>query len=412
VAVTSQVEGLSANGRGTITAGRAVLERLDSAWPLSGDEVDFVAAVKQLVADKIGPRATETDAVGEFPHENMAALNAMGCNAVFVPPEYGGIGASYACYLRMVEEISRGCPATAITWATTYHGVSPLLAFGTEDQKATYLARIADGAMGALAITEETGGSDVRAIRTTIRPEGGDVVIDGGKIFITNGDVADVYLVFGKWTELPDQRNSISAVIVEGGTPGLTVVRKEAKLGHRGSSTAELRFDSLTVPRANLLGAPGDGFGILIAALNKSRPSIAAHALGIARAAFDDAVDHVNERVQFGKRILEFQGVQFMLADLASRLALAETGLRYVAELVEKGQDGGGIEASMLKLAATDLAMDAASAAVQLRGGYGYMSGGKAERLFRDAKLTQIWEGANEIHRERVGRSFLERTPR
>jgi acyl-CoA dehydrogenase len=404
----------SANGGlvRTATAGVAALARLDDSWPLTDDERELVAAFKGLVAGKIAPRAQVTDEEGVFPVENVKALNEMGCNAVFVPAEYGGIGASYSCYLRMVEELSRGCPSTAITWATTYHGVSPLLRFGTEQQKSSVLPRIAGGAVGALAITEETGGSDVRAIRTTIRPDGDELVINGSKIFITNGDVADIYLVFGKWTEFDDQHNSISAVIVEGGTKGLEVVRVESKLGHRGSSTAALAFDEMRVPGANLLGQPGDGFAILIAALNKSRPSIAAHALGIARSAFDDAVDHVNERTQFGKRILDFQGVQFMIADLASRLAMAEAWLMYVAQLEDSGQDGQGIEASMLKLASTDLAMDAASAAVQLQGGYGYMTGCKAERLFRDAKLTQIWEGANEIHRERVGRAFLDRAPR
>jgi alkylation response protein AidB-like acyl-CoA dehydrogenase len=395
--------------RQRLSAGMATLARLDSAWPLSDDEVDLVAAVRQVVTDKIGPRAELTDEEASFPAENMKLLDDLGCNSVFVPVEYGGIGASFGCYLRMVEEISRGCPATAITWATTYHGVSPLLRFGTTDQKSRYLPRIAEGAVGALAITEDTGGSDVRAIRTTIRPEGDQLIVDGSKIFITNGDVADIYLAFGKWPGMDGRRNSISAVMLERGTPGLEVVRTEHKLGHRGSSTAELRFDDVRVPRANLLGEPGDGFAILIAALNRSRPSIAAHALGIARAAFDDAVAYVNSRRQFGQRIVDFQGVQFMVADMATRLAMAEAWLAYVARLVEQGLDEQGIEASMAKLAATDLAMDAASMDVQLHGGYGYMSGTTSERLFRDAKLTQIWEGANELHRERVGRAFAER---
>ena len=392
-----------------LTAGMATLARLDAAWPLSDDEAELVDAVRRVVAEKIAPRAELTDQEAEFPFENMKLLNELGCNSVFVPAEYGGLGASYSCYLRMVQEISRGCPATAISWATTYHGVSPLLKFGTEKQKTYHLPRIAAGAVGALAITEETGGSDVRAIRTTIRPEGDQVVVNGSKVFITNGDVADMYLVFGKWTDTEDSRNSITTVILERGTPGLEVVRTEHKLGHRGSSTAELRFDEVRVPRSNLLGAPGGGFAILISALNRSRPSIAAHALGIARSAFEDAVDHLNSRRQFGKRIGDFQGVQFMMADLATRLAVSEAFLTYVAGLVEAGDDRQGIEASMLKCAVTDLAMDAASANVQVHGGYGYMSGTKAERLFRDAKLTQIWEGATELHRERIGRSFMER---
>jgi acyl-CoA dehydrogenase len=263
--------------------------------------------------------------------------------------------------------------------------------------------------MGALAITEETGGSDVRAIRTTIRPEGGDVVIDGGKIFITNGDVADRYLLFGKWSEIEDQRRAISAVVVERGTPGLSVVRTEDKMGIRASSTAALAFDSCRVSRGNLLGAPGDGLKILLASLNKSRPSIAAHALGIARAAFEDGVAYINQRRQSGRRVVEFQGIQFMLADLASELALCERWLWHVAALVDAGETDFAVEASMLKMRASDLAMRMTTDVVQLLGGYGYCREYRAERLMRDAKITQIWEGTNQIHRQLIGRSFVER---
>ena len=388
------------------TPGMESLVALDESWPLAPEEREFIEAVKKIAATKIGPAAMETDRLGIFPMGNIEALNEMGCNQVFVPEEYGGLGASNGCYLRMVEELSRACPSTAISWATTYHSITPVIEFGTEAQKRRFLPAVAEGAIGALAITEETGGSDVRAIRTRMRPDGDEVVIDGSKVFITNGDVANLYIVFGKWTELPD-RDSLTAIVVERDRQGLVPGRVESKLGHRGSSTTGLQFDELRVPRDNVLGNPGDGFAVLISALNYSRPSIAAHALGIARAAFEDALEYINERRQFGKRILEFQGVQFTIADLASRLAMAETMLLYVSSLITAGAGKGGIEASMLKVMSTDLAMDAASAAVQLRGGYGYMSGCRAERLFRDAKLTQIFEGANELHRERVGRAFL-----
>jgi len=391
-----------------VTPGMELLLTLDNAWPLSPEEREFIDAVKKLAAAKIAPSAEETDRLGLFPKDNIAALNEMGCNQVFVPEAYGGLGASNACYLRMVEELSRACPSTAISWATTYHSITPVIEFGTEAQKQRFLPAIANGAIGALAITEATGGSDVRAIRTRMQPVGDEVVIDGSKIYITNGDVADVYVVFGKWTDLPD-RDSLTAIVVERDRAGVLPGRVESKLGHRGSSTTEVQLDNVRVPAENVLGNPGDGFAVLISALNYSRPSIAAHALGIARSALEDALEYINDRRQFGKRILEFQGVQFMIADLASRLAMAETMLIYVSNLVTAGGGTGGIEASMLKVMSTDLAMDAASAAVQLRGGYGYMSGCRAERLFRDAKLTQIFEGANELHRERVGRSFLVR---
>jgi acyl-CoA dehydrogenase len=248
---------------------------------------------------------------------------------------------------------------------------------------------------------------------TRFTPEGGDIVVSGGKTFISNGDVADLYLVFGKWSELGDGRGAISALYLEKETPGLQVLRTEDKMGHRAASTAAIAFDDCRVPRANLLGVPGEGLKLLLAALNKSRPSVAAHALGIARAAFEDAVGYVNERRQSGRRIVEFQGIQFLLADLATELALCEAWLWHVAHLVDAGESDIGpgitVEASMLKLRASDLAMRMATEAVQLHGGYGYIKEYRVERLLRDAKITQIWEGTNQIHRQLIGRSFIER---
>jgi acyl-CoA dehydrogenase len=228
-------------------------------------------------------------------------------------------------------------------------------------------------------------------------------------VFISNGDVADLYLVFGKWSELGDGRNAISALILEKGTPGLRVLRIEDKMGLRAQGTAALAFDDCPVPRANVLGLPGEGLRLLLAALNKSRPSIAAHALGIARVAFDDAVRYINERRQSGRRIIEFQGVQFLLADLATDLAMCEGWLWHVAHLIDAGENDIAVEASMLKLRASDLAMRIATEAVQLYGGYGYIKENRVERLMRDAKITQIWEGTNQIHRQLIGRSLMRR---
>jgi acyl-CoA dehydrogenase len=199
-------------------------------------------------------------------------------------------------------------------------------------------------------------------------------------------------------------------LILKKGTPGLKVVREEDKMGLRASSTATLAFDSCRVTRANLLGEPGDGVKILLASLNKSRPSTAAHALGIARAAFEDAVAYINERRQSGHRIVEFQGIQFMLADMATDLAMCEAWLFHVARMVDQGTADIGIEASMLKMRASDLAMRIATDAVQLYGGYGYCKDYRVERLMRDAKITQIWEGTNQIHRQLIGRSFIQKS--
>lgn len=381
--------------------------RLDELPPLSAEERQLLDSVQALCRDEIAPRAAAYDRSGEFPWDNVRAINALGLNAVFVPEAYGGAGLGYAAYLACVREISAACASTGIIWATNFHGIKPLIDFGTEEQKRRLLPRVAEGAIVALAITEPEAGSDATRMTTRFAPEGDDIVVTGGKTFITNGDVADLVLLFGKWSELGNGRAAISALFLEKDTPGFTVLRKEDKLGHRASSTAALAFNDCRVPRTNLLGSPGDGLPLLLAALNKSRPSVAAHALGIARAAFEDAVAYINERRQSGRRIVEFQGIQFLLADLATDLAMCETWLWHVAALIEAGESDIGTEASMLKMRASDLAMRIATEAVQLHGGYGYIKDFRVERLLRDAKITQIWEGTNQIHRQLIGRSFI-----
>lgn len=384
-----------------------IFERLDAAIPLSEDERMLLESVRSLARGPITQRAEHYDRTGEFPWDNVRDLNALGLNAMFIPEQYDGAKLSFTAYLECVREISKACASTGIIWATNCHAMKPVVDFGSEEQKARFLPRIAGGALAALAITEPDAGSDATGMRTRFTPDGDDIVIDGGKTFITNGDVADVYLLFGKWSEIADAKQSISVLLLEKGTPGLSVVRTESKMGHRASSTATIAFDGCRVPRSNLLGEPGAGLKILFASLNKSRPSVAAQALGIARAAFEDGVAYINERRQSGRKIIEFQGIQFMLADMASELALCESWLWQVAAMVDRGADDFGVEASMLKLRATDVAMRITTDVVQLLGGYGYCSDFRAERLMRDAKITQIWEGTNQVHRQLIGRSFL-----
>ncbi len=387
-----------------------LFDRLDALPPLSVEERQLLDSVRALARDEIAPRAAAYDRASEFPSKNIEAINALGLNAMFVPEAYGGAGLSYAAYLACVREISAACASTGIIWATNFHAAKPLIDFGSEEQKRRLLPRVAEGALLALAITEPDAGSDATGMKTRFAPDGNDgVVIDGGKIFITNGDVADLILLFGKWSEIPDGRGAITALYLEKDTPGFSILRKEDKLGHRASSTAALAFDRCRVPRANVLGEPGQGLPLLLAALNKSRPSVAAHALGIARAAFGDAVSYINERRQSGRRIVEFQGIQFLLADLATDLAMCEAWLWHVAGLIDRGERDIGPEASMLKMRASDLAMRIATEAVQLYGGYGYIADNRVERLLRDAKITQIWEGTNQLHRQLIGRSFIER---
>jgi alkylation response protein AidB-like acyl-CoA dehydrogenase len=385
------------------------LDRLDAARPWAEDERLVLDQVQRLADEMIAPAAAAHDRDGTFPWANIEAINALGLNGIFVPEEYGGSPMRYRVYLEVVRIISEACAATGIIYATNFHGMGPLIEFGTAEQKARLLPAIAAGGMGSLAITEPNAGSDATGMMTRFRADGDDIVIDGGKTFITNGDVADRILLFGKWDAIADRKAAISALIVEGGTPGMSVVRLEDKMGHRASSTAALAFDGCRVPRANLLGNPGDGLRILFASLNRSRPSIAAHALGIARAAFADMIAYTNDRRQSGQRVIDFQGNQFLIADLATELLLTENWLDHVAGLVESGAENFGIEASMAKLRASDLAMRMATECVQMHGGYGYVRDNRAERLMRDAKITQIWEGTNQVHRQLIGRSFAAR---
>jgi acyl-CoA dehydrogenase len=386
-----------------------LFERLDATLHLPEHEAMVLETVRALARDRIAPKAEHYDRTAEFPWEHVEAIRGLGLNAMFVPEEYGGSPLSYTCYLACVRELSKACASTGIIWATTFHALKSLIDLGSDAQKRRLLPRVADGALGALAITEPNAGSDATGMTTRFTPIGDRIRVDGGKIFITNGDVADLTLLFGKWSGLGDGKAAVSALIVEKGTPGFSVVRTEDKMGHRASSTATIAFDGCLVPRENLLGAPGDGLTILLGSLNKSRPSVAAHALGIARAAFEDAVSYINQRRQSGRRIIEFQGVQFLLADLATDLALCEGWLWHVARLIESGAPEFGQEASMLKLRASDLAMRITTEAVQLFGGYGYCKDYRVERLMRDAKITQIWEGTNQIHRQLIGRSFIEK---
>jgi alkylation response protein AidB-like acyl-CoA dehydrogenase len=383
-----------------------VFAHIDARRNWDADEQLLLDQVRRVCDEVIRPNADHTDRAGEFPWANIHALNDLGLNGLFVPEAYGGSPMRFRLYLAVVKLISEACASTGIIYATTFHGMKPLIDFGTEEQRQRLLPAIAEGGLGALAITEANAGSDATGMRTRFRPEGDEIVIDGSKIFITSGDVADRILLFGKWSEIDDAKKAISVLVLEKGTPGFSVTRIEDKMGHRGSSTAALSFDGCRVPRDNLLGQPGDGLRILFASLNRSRPSVAAHAFGIARAAFNDMVAYMNERRQSGRRVIDFQGNQFMLADLATDLAMLEVWLDYVADLVDSGTGDFGLHASMAKMRASDLAMRMATEAVQMHGGYGYVRDFRVERLMRDAKITQIWEGTNQVHRQLIGRSF------
>jgi acyl-CoA dehydrogenase len=386
-----------------------VFNQLDASLNLDDEETLLLDSVRALARDRIAPRAAGYDQSGDFPWDNVRDINNLGLNAMFIPEAYGGAALSYRVYLACVREISKACASTGIIWATNFHAMKPVVDIGSEQLKEKFLPRMAEGALASLCITEPTAGSDATGMQTTFTPDGDDIVVNGGKIFITNGGKSDFYLVFGKWSAIDDPRAAITALIVEKDTPGFGFGKPEDKMGHRASSTTSLSFDGCRVPRENLLGDPGDGLKILLGALNKSRPSVAAHALGIARAAFEEALAYINQRQQSRRRIVEFQGVQFMLADMATDLAMCENWLWHVGRMVDEGATDFNVEASMLKMRASDLAMHIATDAVQLHGGYGYIKDYPVERLLRDAKVTQIWEGTNQVHRQIIGRSFIEK---
>lgn len=386
-----------------------ILERITGSLPFTDEERMLIEAVKRVTAETISPNAARYDREASFPVESMEAINELGLNAMFVPEAYGGAPLSFTAYLACLQIISGACAATGITWATNFHAVKPLIDFGSEEQKHRLLPRIAEGGLAALAITEPDAGSDATGMRTRFTPDGDDIIVDGGKIFISNGDRADLYLLFGKWAGIDNPRKAISVLILEKGTPGFDVLGVEHKMGHRGSSTATLSFSGCRVPRANLIGEPGSGLPILFASLNKSRPSIAAHSLGIAKAAFAKAVKYVNERKQAGRRIIDNQAIQFMIADLATDIAMTDAFLWRLAALIDGGATDFATESSMAKMRASDVAMKVTDAAVQLHGGYGYCQEYEVERLMRDAKINQIWEGTNQIHRQLIGRAFAQK---
>ena len=384
-----------------------IFEQLERRRRWSEEEQAILDAVHRVADEVIAPSAAAHDKSGAFPANNVAHIQALGLNGLFVPEAYGGNPARYKLYLEVVKILSEACASTGIIYATNFHAMKPLIDFGSEEQKQRLLPRIADGGLASLAITEPEAGSDATAMRTRLKPDGDDIVVEGGKTFITSGDKSDLLLVFGKWSEIDDAKAAISALVLELGTPGFSAGRAEDKMGLRASSTVALNFDKCRVHRGNLLGRPGDGLKILFASLNRSRPSIAAHALGIATAAFKDMTAYMNTRRQSGRRIAEFQANQFLLADLASELAMCEAWLDHVADLIDGGTTDVGIEASIAKLRASDLAMRMTTEAVQMHGGYGYIRDNRVERLMRDAKITQIWEGTNQVHRQLIGRSFV-----
>ncbi|SFE09027.1 butyryl-CoA dehydrogenase [Lentibacillus persicus] len=360
--------------------------------------------VRDFAKNDVEPTAAERDEEERFDRGIFDQMAELGLTGIPWPEEYGGIGADYVSYVIAVEELSRVCASTGVTLSAHLSLASwPIYKYGNEEQKKTFLYRLATGeALGAYALSEPGSGSDAASMKTVAKKDGDDYILNGNKVWISNGGVADIYIVFAL-TDPEARHKGISAFIVEKETEGFSTGKKEKKLGIRSSPTTELIFENCRVPKENLLGAEGDGFKIAMSTLDGGRNGIAAQALGIAQGALDAAVDYAKEREQFGKPIAANQGISFKLADMATEIEASRL-LTYQAAWLETEGEPYGKASAMSKLFAGDTAMRVTTEAVQVFGGYGYTKDYPVERYMRDAKITQIYEGTNEIQRLVIGR--------
>ena len=372
---------------------------------------------KEFAEKEVKPLAKEVDETEEFPRVTVEKMAKAGFMGIPVPKEYGGQGADILTYAMCVEELSKVCGTTGvIVSAHTSLCVDPILTFGTEEQKQKYVVPLAKGEkLGAFGLTEPGAGTDAQGQQTKAVLEGDNYIINGSKIFITNGKEADVYVIFaitGVDVDAKGRRKKrISAFIVEKGMPGFTFGTKEKKMGIRGSSTYELIFTDCKVPKENMLGQEGKGFGIAMHTLDGGRIGIAAQALGLAEGALDATIAYTKERKQFGKSIASFQNTQFQLADMATKVQAAQLLVYKAAkkkdEYFKNPKTSYTVEAAMAKLYAAEVAMEVTTKAVQLHGGYGYTREYEVERMMRDAKITEIYEGTSEVQRMVISANLL-----
>ncbi len=378
-------------------------------FKLSEEQSMLRDMVRKISEKEFAPKAAEIDEKEEFPWENKKILEENGLLGIQIPESYGGAGAGMLSLAIVVEEVARVCAATSVILTTQALASDPLLIGGTEAQKEQWLKPMAEGSsLGACAITEPGAGSDVTGIRTVADLKGSEYVINGAKIFITNGGVSDIITVVA-YTDKGKAHKGISMLVVPKDTPGFAVGKEEKKLGIRGSDTRELVFEDCMVPKENIIGNPGDGFKTLMKTFNFTRPAVAAQALGIARGAMDASIDYTRDRMQFGKPISGFQGVEWMIAEMALKIELARTMIYRVCGTIDNEPDSKEIPklASMAKWFASDTAMQVTTDAVQLFGGYGYCREYPVERMMRDAKITQIYEGTNQVQRIIIANQML-----
>ena len=371
------------------------------------EQIMIQKMVRDFAENEIAPQAVAIDQSDEFPLELIKQMGELGLLGIPVPEEWGGVGADFVSYISTIEEISKASAAVGVVLAVhTSVATLPILHFGNEQQKNKYVSKMARGELlGAFALTEPSAGSDASGIKTTAVKQGDYYILNGSKMFITNAGAADVYIVFAV-TDPTKGTKGISAFIVEKDTEGFSVGKKEKKMGMNGSNTSSLHFDNAKVPTENLLGSEGEGFTIALSNLDGGRIGIAAQALGIAQAALDFAINYAKERVQFAKPLAKQQAIQFMLADMATKIEASRL-LVYQAAQVRQDKGDSTMLASMAKKFASDTAMEVTTDAVQILGGYGYTRDYPVERYFRDAKVTQIYEGTNQIQRIVIAKQLL-----
>ncbi|MDA2235977.1 acyl-CoA dehydrogenase AcdA [Bacillus cereus] len=360
--------------------------------------------VRDFAKNEVAPTAAERDEEERFDRELFDQMAELGLTGIPWPEEYGGIGSDYLAYVIAIEELSRVCASTGVTLsAHTSLAGWPIFKFGTEEQKQKFLRPMAEGKkIGAYGLTEPGSGSDAGGMKTIAKRDGDHYILNGSKIFITNGGIADIYVVFAL-TDPESKQRGTSAFIVESDTPGFSVGKKESKLGIRSSPTTEIMFEDCRIPVENLLGGEGQGFKVAMQTLDGGRNGIAAQAVGIAQGALDASVEYARERHQFGKPIAAQQGISFKLADMATDVEAARL-LTYQAAWLESEGLPYGKESAMSKVFAGDTAMKVTTEAVQVFGGYGYTKDYPVERYMRDAKITQIYEGTQEIQRLVISR--------
>src|SRR3954452_6040070 len=377
--------------------------------PLTDEQREIRELVRDLARERIAPRAAEIDKTAEFPWDVVELFREHEIFGILYDEAYGGLGASALMTLVAIEEVSKVCATSGLIIAAQELGSLGIKLAGTDEQKERFLPRLASGApLAAYALTEPGSGSDSAAMRTDARRQGDQYVLNGSKRFITNAGVASVYAVFAK-TDQALGHDGISAFVVEAETPGFKVGRIEPKMGIKGSTTGELFFDNCRIPADNLLGDEGEGFRIAMRILDRSRPGIGAQGLGIAQGATDYALEYAKSRETMGKPIAQHQLIGAMLADMETKCEAARGLLYKVGQLIDEGAEGQELTklSAMAKLYCSDVAMEVTTDAVQVLGGYGYIQEYPVERMMRDAKITQIYEGTNQIQRLVIAREMV-----